>query len=585
MFEIGTLVTGKRYNGYGVTNANALCLVTNKINDSYDNDDIKVKLIATTDVLDFDDIGKIFSVESGRFEEISIREYVESHLSAKFIDDIDTLVEGNISESEIVRYIEEIKERERKAKEEERQRRLANAYHLSDEERKNLRDEIIELLKTYDYHPTDKGVDAILNEWSINKASLIRLFQNHPNYNGKYQIAFDTDFEREIDKDKANDFYKWALKTYIDAHDYVIDGVPYKEARRKKKICDNICDYIREIMDLLNDDEEEKNYELVVIDGHTFDFFEDEYRRYDQIVDKYHSEPIRIVGNYVLTNSDWQKYDWFDDIYRYTRYNSPFINDEFADAVNRRFPIKAVAGQKLSRVINKLCHHLGIDKDKDYNKEFAKFSDAVNPLTIKRHTVISVHPVDYLTMSFGNSWSSCHTIDKKNIRCMDNSYQGMYSGGTMSYMLDETSVVFYTVDGKYDGNELELEPKINRNMFHIGEDKLIQGRVYPQTNDSKNSIYEQFRNIMQKVIADCMGKPNMWKLKRGTCACADVIESKGVHYRDYENFDDCNVSYLKLDDDTYNENRITVGHEQICPCCGEVHTREKCIECDDCYDC
>ena len=580
MFEIGTLVTGKRYNGYGVTNENALCLVTNKINDSYDNDDIKVKLIATTNVIDFDDIGKIFSVESDRFEEISIREYIESHPSAKFIDDVDTLVKGDVSASEIVRYIEEIRERERKAKEEERQRRLANAYHLSDEERKNLRDEIITLLNTYDYHPTDKGVDAILDEWSINKASLIRLFQNHPNYNGKYQIAFDTDFEREIDRDNANEFYNWVFETYAKNHDYVIDDVPYRVAKKKCESCSNICDYIKEIMQNLDGN---NNYELVVVNGHTFSFFCNEYKIYNNILNKYYSESIHSVRGYILTRSDYNEYDKLNDICRYTSYNSPFINEVFADAVNIRFPIKAVAGQKLSRVINKLCHYLGIDKDKDYNKEFAKFSDAVNPLTIKRHTVISVHPVDYFTMSFGNSWSSCHTIDKENIRCMGNSYHGAYSGGTMSYMLDETSVVFYTVDGKYNGNELELEPKINRNMFHIGEDKLIQGRVYPQTNDDKNSIYEQFRNIMQKVIADCMSKPNMWKLRRGVNACADVIESKGVHYRDYENFDDCNVSYLKLDDDTYNENRITVGHEQICPCCGKTHTREDCIECSDCY--
>lgn len=321
-----------------------------------------------------------------------------------------------------------------------------------------------------------------------------------------------------------------------------------------------------------------------MIDGHTYDFFGSEFQKYDRIVDKYIYNDLNSAYGYILTRSDYQKLDWLDDIYRFTSYNSPFINEDFAAMINDRFPIKAVAGQKLSRVINKLCHYLEIDKDKDYNKEFAKFSDAVNPLTIKRHTVISVHPVDYLTMSFGNSWSSCHTIDKENIRCMSNSYHGAYSGGTMSYMLDETSVVFYTVDGKYDGNELELEPKINRNMFHIGEDKLIQGRVYPQTNDDKNSIYEQFRNIMQKVIADCMGKPNIWKLKRGTCACAEVIESKGVHYRDYENFNDCNVSYLKLDNDSYNENEIIVGHEQICPCCGKVHKREDCIECEDCND-
>ena len=580
MFEIGTLVTGKKYNGYGVTNANALCLVTNKIdiNDSYGSDDIKVKLIATTDEIDFDDIGKIFPVDSDRFEETSIREYFESHLTAKFIDDINTLIEGSVSET--ARQIEEIIERKRKAEEEERQRRLANAYHLSDEERKNLRDEIIELLKTYDYHPTNKGIDAIIDEWSINKASLISLFQNHPNYNGKYQIAFDTDFEREINRDKANDFYEWVLETYMKNHDYVIDDIPYSVARNKCGSYNSICGCIKQITQELN----EEDYDLVVIDGHTFSFFTNEYKKYNNILNKYYSKEIHSVSGYILTPLDYNEYNNFKEIYRFTSYNSSFISEDFAAMINERFPIKAVAGQKLSRVINKLCHYLEIDKDKDYNKEFAKFSDAVNPLTIKRHTVISVHPVDYLTMSFGNSWSSCHTIDKENIRSMDNNYHGAYSGGTMSYMLDETSVVFYTVDGKYDGNELELEPKINRNMFHIGEDKLIQGRVYPQTNDDKNSIYEQFRNIMQKVIADCMGKPNIWKLKRGTCACAEVIESKGVHYRDYENFSDCNVSYLKLDDDTYNENEITVGHEQICPCCGKVHTREDCIECDDCND-
>ena len=578
MFEIGTLVTGEINNAYGITNYNALCIVTNKINDYPDY--IKVKLIATTDEIDFYDLGKSFSVKSEYFKEISMEEYVESHSTARFINHIELAKDNNIAER-ISEIVEQIKD----AQKAEEQRRLANAYHLSDEERKNLRDEITTLLNTYDYHPTDKGIDAIIDEWSINKASLIRLFQNHPNYNGKYQIAFDTDFEREIDKDKASDFYEWVLQTYLKNHDYVIDDTPYNVAKQKCTSCTNICDYITRIMKNLNKELNEENYELVVVDGHTFNFFVDKYDEYNNILNKYYSKEIRLVSDYTLTPLNYNEYNELNDIYRFTSYNSPFISEGFADIINERFPIKAVAGQKLSRVINKLCHYLGIDKDKDYNKEFAKFSDAVNPLTIKRHTVISVHPIDYLTMSFGNSWSSCHTIDKKNIRCMDNSYHGMYSGGTMSYMLDETSVVFYTVDGKYDGNELELEPKINRNMFHIGEDKIVQGRVYPQTNDDKNSIYEQFRNIMQKVIADCMGKPNMWKLKRGTVACEDVIESKGVHYRDYENFEDCNVSYLKLDDDTYNENRITVGHEQICPCCGEVHTREACIECDDCYDC
>ena len=578
-FEVGTLLIGKD-EYYSYTNNESLMVVTKK----YDNDNIsiKVRIIASTNNYS---LGDRYDVVQDKFEPISLREYFERFPNAYKYANFNDILEAfhvDTSDETTERIRQQIKENEkhlRKKEEEKRRKRLANAYHLSDEERKNLRDEIIALLKTYDYHPTDKGVDAILDEWSINKASLIRLFQNHPNYNGKYQIAFDTDFEREIDKDKANEFYKWVLETYLKNHDYVIDDIPYRVARKKCESCTDICDCIRQIMQNLN----EENYELVVIDGHTFSFFTNEHKKYNNILNKYYSKNVHSVHGYILIGLDYNEYNKLNDIYRFTSYNSPFINENFAAMINERFPIKAVAGQKLSRVINKLCHYLEIDKDKDYNKEFAKFSDAVNPLTIKRHTIISVHPVDYFTMSFGNSWSSCHTIDKENIRDMDNSYEGMYSGGTMSYMLDKTSVVFYTVDEKYDGNELELEPKINRNMFHIGEDKIVQGRVYPQSNDEKNSIYEQFRNIMQKVIADCMNKPNMWKLKKGTDACLDVINSEGVHYKDYENFDDCNVSYLKLDDDTYNENSITVGHEQICPCCGKVHTRENCIECNDCY--
>ena len=166
---------------------------------------------------------------------------------------------------------------------------------------------------------------------------------------------------------------------------------------------------------------------------------------------------------------------------------------------------------------------------------------------------------------------------------MPNSYHGQYSGGTLSYMLDETSAVFYTVDKSYDGDKIELEPKINRNMFHIGNNKIVQGRVYPQTSDGNGDTYTEIRNIVQKVIADCMGRPNMWTLKRGTSECEKVIISKGVHYRDYENFESCNVSYLKLDNDEIDENKITVGHTPICPCCGETHYNSEAIECECCY--
>ena len=447
-------------------------------------------------------------------------------------------------------------------------------------------------MEKYYYHPTEKGVNAILDEWGYKKKDLINLFKKHPNYNGKYQIVFDVGYERTIDTEKICDFFNWIIKEFCERNEVVIDNIPYKVANDNYDEYTNILSSIKSIYRRLKNpygDLSSIPEDFIIIEGNNIGYFKDKFKFYNNLLDNYNETTITfhfgMQYEYVLTEENHHiVYNLLNIKNCLHGATSSFATKEQADFINEMFPeVKAVPNQKLSRIVNRICVNLGLDKYPDYNKEFAKFSDAINPLSIKRHTVISCHPIDYLTMSFGNSWSSCHTIDKNNTREMSNHYNGMYSGGTMSYMLDGVSVVFYTVDGKYEGNYLELEPKINRNMFHIGEEKIIQGRVYPQTNDSNNGIYEKFRNIMQKVIADCYNVPNMWKLKRGTNECIEVTNSTGVHYRDYASFDDCNVSYLKHDDGTINIDEITIGHYPICPCCGEEHGRSDCIECSNCY--
>ena len=255
-----------------------------------------------------------------------------------------------------------------------------------------------------------------------------------------------------------------------------------------------------------------------------------------------------------------------------------FVTEDMIQNIHKSYPdFKAVIGQKTSRAMNKLFVKLGIDKHPDYNREFAKYADALNPLTITRHTVISINLIDYLTMSFGNSWASCHTIDKENKRRMSGGYSGQYSSGTLSYALDETSIVLYTVDSKYDGNKYYFEPKINRQMFHFGEGKLVQGRLYPQSCDGGfESEYTQFRNIMQEIFALCLDVPNLWVLQRGTDACDEAIDSEGTHYQDYNNFENCSVSILK---ELGNDYAMTVGADPICIQCGSRHEVEDNINC------
>lgn len=261
------------------------------------------------------------------------------------------------------------------------------------------------------------------------------------------------------------------------------------------------------------------------------------------------------------------------------------VSEETADTINAVVPnIKARAGEKTSRMIGRLCRYLGFDSVEGYNREFAVYADSLSPLSIRRHTALSINPLDYLTMSFGNSWASCHTIDKSNIRDMPNSYEGMYSSGTLSYMLDGTSMVLYTVDASAPENELWNQPKITRQMFHWGEEKLVQGRLYPQSNDDDKSAYEPYRRIVQGIMSLIFDFPNLWSLSHDP---DEYVLSRGTHYRDYESFSQCTLSRVR---DSVNEECMSVGHTPICIECGNEFCSADCISCCSyplviCYEC
>ena len=56
------------------------------------------------------------------------------------------------------------------------------------------------------------------------------------------------------------------------------------------------------------------------------------------------------------------------------------INEAVADFINDAFNVNAVSGQKLSRVINNICHKCGTSNHEDYNRLFAIFSKQLNPI-------------------------------------------------------------------------------------------------------------------------------------------------------------------------------------------------------------
>lgn len=556
-FKVGDIITGTEASDrhYNTTNSNAVMLVTGSYQDYLEVMVLYAKNISSlghkTDVQAVCYGEKLF--EHTTFEEFEAK----GKRYYKFTTDKMQKV--------LSKY--QTKQREK--------------YQLSDSMRTELLNETKTLLTKYHYNPTDDGLNKIIDEWCANKGDLIRMFEKHPNYNGKFQIAFDCDFDRQLDRIAINRFVNWLNNRQV-------------KERILKKIKIGVFEYgeLCEICRRLNNYTEVFYYNPTVntINGNTHDYYEKEYDRFKKYKNKYENNDLVYCTNgKAYDKEQWRmvyKLDYLLDCLDRTQYLDQFVNDSLKEKLNHYFPeAKIRKGQKTSRAINKILCMMGFDKHPDYNKEFAKFADAVNPLKIKRHTVISIHPVDYLTMSFGNSWSSCHTIDKKNDRGIENanSHGGCYSAGTLSYMLDESSCVFYTVGAEYDGNELELQSKINRCMFHYNDNQLVQGRVYPQSNDEgATGLYKDIREIAQKVFADMLEVPNYWTNNSGVDECSKVIASTGVHYKDYYNFDNCNVSVLK---DNRDEHEIIhVGHFGICPSCGGEHSRNRNIECYDCND-
>jgi hypothetical protein len=140
----------------------------------------------------------------------------------------------------------------------------------------------------------------------------------------------------------------------------------------------------------------------------------------------------------------------------------------------------------------------------------------------------------------------------------------------MSYLLDETSIITYVHDHATEDHE---EGKIYRNMFHFNNGTLIQGRIYPQGNDGATDLYKEFRGIMQDELSRLLNlDPNEW-VKRN-CGCGENTASYGVHYYDYLNFRECNVSFA-AEIPGSRHNVVRIGHKRICPNCGyEVSDRE-----------
>lgn len=452
-------------------------------------------------------------------------------------------------------------------------------------------------------HYYNGNVRAINNSlfpvWWDAKATLRNIFRNHPNWDERQQaIIFSAStYEEGINYNDIRTSSRWFADTikkqFTKAHEVSWNQKTFEVIKRKYTIARDILDSYSHSNDYLSMEVERALVEQKLEWESPFNKLY-EYRSNLSRIEVYDDEKREYVYRYIKADDRTK----LDKVYYFFTsladiVETATITDEIKAKVAEVSNVNCVVGQKLSRVINAICKEYGINTIKDmrevtrhgeiemkdfgYNYYFAIFGDAVNPSKITKYTVISINPFDYWNASNGTNWASCHTIDKLNTRDMENNYNGMYSGGTESYMLDSTSVVFYTVNADYNG-DMHLALKDRRMMFHIDESgkAFVFGRLYPDGRDGgEMSFASQFRNLMQKVLADCLGFNNLWKVRKGTCP--NVTQSFGKHYRDYEHYNDCGYTYVS---DMEDMPRIRIGHKAICPECGCEHDLADSVFCE-----
>ena len=428
----------------------------------------------------------------------------------------------------------------------------------------DLVDEIATLLKTYNHRYTEHGICTMLDAYFRNKSELIEMFKKSPHYIGDMRICIPIEMERTNSADDVQMFCgNFGLN--INAYDIITTFTDengktafdyLKTGKRLVKVSD--------IGSLNCEDRQTHLNQFNSRHGMRYNKSVERFLKFERLMQRIGTNPQTMITSRTATDIGAQ-----DD------------------------SLKVRPGMKTSRVFNKICetygvHNAAINKvettnlttgevrtSNKYDKLFAQYSDMVSSLKRKVDFIISLNPYDYLTMSFGVNWASCHSIDKTNKRNVSGSYSGQYCAGTMSYMLDDNSIITYVLDRDGDVHD----GKIYRNMFHYKTNTLIQSRVYPQGNDGNTDLYTIFRELMQAEMATMLNKPNEWVHIGGRDEISNVAWSNGVQYPDYRYNRGCNMSGLR---DEVGATEFNIGVAPICPKCGETHTMKSYLSHSNC---
>lgn len=144
------------------------------------------------------------------------------------------------------------------------------------------------------------------------------------------------------------------------------------------------------------------------------------------------------------------------------------ISEIAANSLSRDINIfgrKVQQGMKITRLMSECV------KKEHLHDIQTKFSMLIQEFKVKGRAVLSIDPIDYITMSENKSgWTSCHRVS------------GEYRAGALAYMLDGVTAIAYVTTGETVGDDISYENKNWRQVVYFEKDAALQARHYPAHN-------------------------------------------------------------------------------------------------------
>jgi hypothetical protein len=285
---------------------------------------------------------------------------------------------------------------------------------------------------------------------------------------------------------------------------------------------------------------------------------------------------IDIEGNYKLMESDLDAYriDLANYLHCQTYYlpnASMLYNNRLVSQISVPVNGESVilpGGMKFSRALKLLI------KDKvELDRFQTRYSQIVNTKKIKGTLCISVHPLDFLTMSVSSGWSSCYNYLNG----------GEYRSGALEMLFANNTILSY-VKAKRPyklADDLEWNDKKWRATITLLDEGILVGRNYPYSSDEiSNEVYSWLRELTNRTELPPKTTPLLeWEKENDS----EVYVEKGLNY----GYNDLNFSK-----GTFRIGAIVSGTKDIgveyqpypvCPNCGQSNefysSDEVCVEC------